>query len=152
MDTVEELNGTYFYAGKLNLTAAELFFMVFIFNTADQFGIKDIAAVCALYAGINDQTTRTKPGTAIQGTSRLSKGIRKAFGKRFFPFGIKLPTWIGGYTPWTVKRRMVRSIGAWVGRTIPLVGEVVLLVDVSQITYNSIREYNTIARGNDKLW
>ncbi len=26
MDTVEELNGTYFYAGKLNLTAAELFF------------------------------------------------------------------------------------------------------------------------------
>ncbi len=25
MDTVEELNGTYFYAGKLNLTAAELF-------------------------------------------------------------------------------------------------------------------------------
>ncbi len=119
MDTVEELNGTYFYAGKLNLTAAELFFMVFIFNTADQFGIKDIAAACALYAGINDQTTRTKPGTAIQGTSRLSKGIRNAFGKRFFPFGIKLPTWIGGYTPWTVKRRMVRSIGAWVGRTIP---------------------------------
>ncbi|AAO68546.1 conserved hypothetical protein [Salmonella enterica subsp. enterica serovar Pullorum] len=24
MDTVEELNGTYFYAGKSNLTAAEL--------------------------------------------------------------------------------------------------------------------------------
>ncbi|MGG5837164.1 STM2901 family protein, partial [Huaxiibacter chinensis] len=37
-------------------------------------------------------------------------------------------------------------------RTIPLVGEVILLVDVSQITYKSIREYNTIARGDDKLW
>jgi len=29
MDTVEELNGTYFYAGKLNLTAAELFYGVY---------------------------------------------------------------------------------------------------------------------------
>lgn len=57
MDTVEELNGTYFYAGRSNLTASELFFMVFVFNTADQFGIKDIAAVYALYAGMNDQTT-----------------------------------------------------------------------------------------------
>ncbi len=59
MDTVEELNGTYFYAGKSNLTASELFFMVFVFNTADQFGIKDISASYALYAGINDQVTRT---------------------------------------------------------------------------------------------
>lgn len=30
MDTVEELNGTYFYAGKFNLTAAELLFMIFV--------------------------------------------------------------------------------------------------------------------------
>lgn len=29
MDTVEELNGTYFYAGKSNLTAAELLFIDF---------------------------------------------------------------------------------------------------------------------------
>lgn len=152
MDTVEELNGTYFYAGKSNLTASELFFMVFIFNTADQFGIKDIAATYGLYAGINDQPTRGKFKGAKKGTSRLSKVIRKTFGKRFFPWGIKLPTWIGGYTPWTVELRMVRSITTWVGRTIPLVGEVVLLADVSIIAYNSVKEYNTIARGNDKLW
>lgn len=152
MDTVEELNGTYFYAGRSNLTASELFFMVFVFNTADQFGIKDIAAVYALYAGMNDQTTRAKPGTAIPGTSRLSKGVRRVFGNRMFPFGLKMPTWIGGYTPWTVKRRMVRKIGTWVGRTIPLIGEVILVADVSQIIYNSITEYNTIARGDDKLW
>lgn len=152
MDTVEELNGTYFYAGKSNLTASELLFMVFIFNTADQFGIKDVAAAYGLYAGINDQDTRTKPETAMKGTSRLSKRVRKVFGNRMFPFGLKMPTWIGGYTPWTVKRRMVRKVGTWVGRTIPLVGEVVLLADVLQITYNSIREYNTISRGVDKLW
>ncbi|EKY3245732.1 STM2901 family protein [Cronobacter dublinensis] len=152
MDTVEELNGTYFYAGRSNLTASELFFMVFVFNTADQFGIKDVVSVYALYAGMNDQITRTKPGTAIPGTSRLSKGVRRVFGNRLFPFGLKMPTWIGGYTPWTVKRRMVRKIGTWVGRTIPLIGEVILVADVSQIVYNTITEYNTIARGNDKLW
>ncbi|ELY4677736.1 hypothetical protein SM017_004267, partial [Cronobacter turicensis] len=47
MDTVEQLNGTYFYAGRSNLTASELFFMVFVFNTADQFGIKNIVSVYA---------------------------------------------------------------------------------------------------------
>lgn len=152
VDTVEEINGTYFFAGRSNLTASELFFMVFVFNTADQFGIKDVASVYALYAGINDQATRAKPGTAIPGTSRLSKGARRVFGNRMFPFGLKMPTWIGGYTPWTVKRRMVRTIGTWVGRTIPLIGEVIIVADVSQIIYNTIIEYNTIARGNDKLW
>lgn len=30
MDTVEELNGTYFYAGKSNLIAAELLLMFFV--------------------------------------------------------------------------------------------------------------------------
>jgi len=39
-----------------------------------------------------------------------------------------------------------------VGRTIPLIGEVIIVADVSQIIYNTIIEYNTIARGNDKLW
>lgn len=123
MYTVKELNLTYFCAGRSNLTATELFFMVLISNTADQCGIKDIAAVYALYAGMNDQTTRTKLGTAILETSRLSKGVRRVFVNRMFPFGLKMPTWIGGYTPWTVKRRMVSKIGVWVGRTILLIGE-----------------------------
>jgi hypothetical protein len=152
MDTVEELNGTYFYAGHSNLTATELFFMVFIFNTADQFGVQDIAAVYGLYLGLNDQATRAKPEMALKGTSKLSKAMRKTFGNRMFPRGIKMPTWIGGYTPWTVKRRMVRKIGTFVGRTIPLLGEVIILADVSEITYKSVKEYNAIARGNDKIW
>ncbi|MBM1023133.1 hypothetical protein QQF54_08980 [Lelliottia sp. V106_10] len=152
MDTVEELNGTYFYAGRSNLTAAGLLFMIFCETTAEHFGIDDVGALVGLLAGMNDQTTRTKPRDAVEGTSKLSKGIRKVFGNKMFPFGIKLPTWIGGYTPWTVKRRMVRKIGTFVGRTIPLVGEVILLADVSKITYCSIRDYNLIARGNDKIW
>ncbi|PLR37554.1 hypothetical protein CYR32_07005 [Chimaeribacter coloradensis] len=152
MDTVEELNGTYFYAGKANLTASELFFMVFVMNTADHFGIKDIAAVVALYSGVNNQKTRTKPKGAKEGTSRVSKSMRRLFKTAKFPLGIKLPTWVGGYTPWTAERRMVAKISTFVGRTFPLVGEVILLADVSQITYCSVRDYNRIARDGDKLW
>lgn len=105
----------------------------------------------ALYSGINDQKTRTKPKGAKAGTSRIST-MRKYFKSAKFPFGIKLPTWVGGYTPWTAKRRMVSKLSAFTGRTIPLIGEVILIADITQITYVSIRDYNRIARGSDKLW
>lgn len=152
MDTVEELNGTYFYAGRSNLTASELFFMIFCETTANYFGIDDVLAVAALYSGANNQKTRTKPKGAKEGTSRISKTMRKYFKTAKFPYGIQLPTWVGGYTPWTVKRRMVAKISTFIGRTLPLIGEIILIVDVSQIAYGSIRDYNCIARGNDKLW
>lgn len=154
MDTVEELNGTYFYAGKSNLTAAELFFMVFCEKTIDQFGlgIVDFSAVIAVVSGRNDQITRAKPGNALKGTSHASKASRAVFKKAKFPFGLELPTWIGGYTPWTARRVMVRNIGTFVGRTIPLLGILVLASDISQIVYNTIRDYNAIARGDDKIW
>ncbi|EOE5340335.1 STM2901 family protein, partial [Enterobacter hormaechei] len=32
------------------------------------------------------------------------------------------------------------------------VGMVILVADVSLITYAAIRDYNRIARGSDKLW
>lgn len=152
MDTTEELKGTYFYAGKSNLKPAELLFMIFCEHTVEQFGLDDFAAVVALYSGMNTQTTRAKPGNAIAGTSRVSKRVRKMLKTTMFPFGISLPTWIGGYTPWTVKMKMVRKISTFIGRTIPLIGELILVSDVSQIVYRSIRDYNTIARGNDKIW
>ena len=49
MDTVEELQGTYSYAGKSNLTASELFFMIFCENMVYQVGIgvADFAAAVA---------------------------------------------------------------------------------------------------------
>lgn len=152
MDTVEELNGTYFYAGRSNLTAAALFFIIFCETTADHFGIGDIAAVAALYSGVHNQTPRAKPVDAIPGTSRVSKKVRGIFKNTMFPFGIKMPAWIGGYTPWTVKLKKVRKVSTFIGRTIPLIGEVDLVADVSQIACCTIRDYNAVARGNDKLW
>lgn len=152
MDTVEQLNGTYFYAGQSNLSAGELFFMIFCENVVDQFGILDFGAVVSIFSGMNNQTTRTKPRDAIEGTSRASKVSRKVFKNAKFPFGMRLPTWIGGYTPWTAKRKMVAKISTFVGRTIPLFGILVIASDVSQIAYRSVRDYNLIATERDKLW
>ncbi|MCX8961545.1 hypothetical protein EHW64_10385 [Erwinia psidii] len=154
MDTTEQLNGTYFYALKTNLTASELFFMIFCEKTVEQFGlgVADFAAVVAIVSGRSNLPTRPKPANATKGTSYASKAARGIFGKAQFPFGMQLPTWVGGYTPWTSHRRMVSNIGTFIGRSIPLLGIVILTADVSEITYRTIHEYNMIARGSDKLW
>ncbi|WON79033.1 hypothetical protein OK023_07245 [Serratia sp. UGAL515B_01] len=47
---------------------------------------------------------------------------------------------------------MVRDIATFAGRTIPLLGIIIIAADVSEITYRTIRDYNMIAKGNDKLW
>lgn len=136
------------------MSAAELLFMIFCENTASQFGIgvADFGAVLALVSGRNNLWTRAKPLNATKGTSYASVGARSVFKKAKFPFGISLPTWLGGYTPWTARRVMVRNIAPFVGRSIPLIGEIILAADVSAITYRTIRDYNTIAREKDKLW
>ncbi|UDJ84371.1 MULTISPECIES: STM2901 family protein [Kosakonia] len=152
MDTVEQLNGTYFYAGHSNLTASELLFMVFCEQVADQLGVDDFAAIVAILSGRNVVPTRTKPGGAIKGTSYASEASRKVFGKAKFPLGIKLPSVIGGYPPSTLKIRMVAKIGTFVGRAVPVVGWIILAADVSTIAFNTVTHYNAIARGNDKIW
>lgn len=38
MDSVEELNGTYFYKAVCNISAGELFFWVFLDKIDEQFG------------------------------------------------------------------------------------------------------------------
>lgn len=40
----------------------------------------------------------------------------------------------------------------FIGRTIPLLGVIILSADVSQIIFCTIRDYNAIARGDDKIW
>jgi hypothetical protein len=99
MDTTEELNNTYFYAGRPNLTAGELFIMIFCEEVAEQLGIDDFGAIVAILSGRNVLTTRTKPRDALKGTSYASRAARRVFPKAKFPFGIQLPTIVGGYPP-----------------------------------------------------
>lgn len=79
MDTTEELNGTYFYAGRSNLTASGLLFMIFCEQFAEQLDVDDFGAIVAVLSGGRNITTRTKPADALEGTSRASKAARKVF-------------------------------------------------------------------------
>jgi hypothetical protein len=154
MDTVEELSGTYFYASKANLSAGELFFMIFCENFVDQLGlgIEDFVSVVAIFSGLNRLPTRTKPIGAIKGTSYASKSARKVFKDAKFPFGLKLPSIVGGYPPSTIRMKMVAKMGTFAGRAIPVVGWLLLASDASQIIYRTIRDYNLIANEKDRLW
>lgn len=148
MDTVEQLNETYFYDGSSNLSAGELFFWVMVDETLDHFGITDIAAVTAIYLGSNNINVAGKLAGATPGTSVASIYSRRLFRGRMMP--IKLPTWIG-YPP-NAKRIMTQKLGTFVGRTIPVAGWVILAVDVTTITFKAVNKYNTIAHPSDRLW
>lgn len=152
MDTVEELNNTYFYAGRSNLTASQLLFMIFCENTANQLGMQDFGAIVSIVAGLNNLPTRGKFADATPGTSYASTKARKVFGSAKFPWGMKLPSVIGGYPPHKLRIIMVRKISSFTGRAIPVLGWVILAVDVSEILYRTVRDYNRIARGGDKIW
>lgn len=136
MDTVEQLNETYFYDGSSNLSAGELFFWVMIDETLDHLGITDIAAVTAIYLGSNNVTVAGKLAGATPGTSVASTYSRRLFRGRMMP--IKSPTWIG-YPP-NAKRIMTQKLGTFVGRTIPVAGWVILAVDVTTITFKAVNK------------
>ena len=152
MDTVEELYNTYFYAGRSNLTASQLLFIIFCENTANQLGVQDFGAIVSIVAGLNILPVSGKLAGAIPDTSIASKGARRLFGNARFPRPIRLPSVIGGYPPSTLRIKMVNRIGTFAGRAVPVIGWVILASDVSQISYRTVRDYNRIARGSDKIW
>ncbi|MDK1704084.1 hypothetical protein OSR40_010120 [Serratia rubidaea] len=152
MDTVEKLGGTYFYAGMERLSAGELFFWIFVDKTMQQLGVADVGAVAAIVSGMAILPTRQKPADAKEGTSLASVASRKVFGNAKFPFGIRLPTFIGNPVVERVRRKMVANIGTFVGRTVPVVGWFILAYDVSRISAESVITYNKIVRVEDRLW
>ncbi|MFU9137121.1 STM2901 family protein [Erwinia tasmaniensis] len=148
MDTIEELNGTYFYNGMHNLSAGELFFWIFIEKIDDQYGIHDLVAVSSIILGLPLLKTRAKPGPATKGTSIASRMSRQYLDIHL-PF--RLPT-ITNKSIKLLKPMYVNNLGAFVGRTVPVVGWLLLANDFAQITFKTMITYNRIARGGDKVW
>ncbi|WP_175836634.1 STM2901 family protein [Burkholderia anthina] len=151
MGAVEGLNGACHYYGMVNLTAGELFFWIMVDETMIQLGVDDVVSVGMILLGKNNLSTRVKPGGAIKGTSRASQYSRRVFQKAQFPFGLQLPTLVGGPVR-NVKIRMVRNIGTFVGRTIPVLGWGILASDIYTITHKTASHYNKVAREVDRLW
>lgn len=147
MDTVEELNGTYFYRGFYNLSAGELLFWIFLDETAEQFETGDLLTVGLILLGQPEIATRGKPGGTTPGTSPLSSQLRHWLNIETRRLPILTNSSIR-----RMKFTYVTNLGAFVGRWIPIIGIVVIAADVSTIAYKATTKFNTIARGNDKLW
>ncbi|ELW8247481.1 STM2901 family protein [Yersinia enterocolitica] len=151
MDTVEELNGTYFYKGMINLSAPELLFWVMIDAVEEQLGVQDMVAVASLILGGNYISVPGKPLTATKGTSPASlffrKNLRYIFKSRVLPTLTQKSFSLRG-----IKIFGVNNLGAFVGRAVPVVGWVILANDVAQISIKTATRYNNIARMDDQLW
>ncbi|WP_432323255.1 STM2901 family protein [Yersinia enterocolitica] len=151
MDTVEELNGTYFYKGMINLSAPELLFWVMIDAVEEQLGVQDMVAIASLILGGNYISVPGKPLTATKGTSPASlffrKNLRYIFKSRVLPTLTQKSFSLRG-----IKIFWVNNLGAFVGRAVPVVGWVILANDVAQISIKTATRYNNIARMDDQLW
>lgn len=147
MDTIEQLNGTYFFNGLSNLSAGELLFWFFLDEAGQQLGVDDLATLALVILGQPMKATRAKPLGATPGTSYLSYHLRE-----WLKF--KVDNW-PTLTTGSIKRlkfSYVTNLGAFVGRWIPILGIVILAYDVTAIAYKATTRFNLIARKEDRLW
>lgn len=121
---------------------------MFIEKIDEQYGIQDLAAVSSIILGLPLLKTRVKPGAATKGTSIASKMSRRYLDVHL-PF--RLPT-ITNKSIKLLKPMYVNNLGAFVGRTVPVVGWLLLANDFAQISFKTMVTYNRIARSNDKVW
>ncbi|WP_415495494.1 STM2901 family protein [Acetobacter sp.] len=138
---------TYSYNGLYGLNAERLFMWIVIDTTKEQLGIDDIVGAIAIISGQPVISTRGKPSGATKGTSVASLASRRAIDVQL-PF--RLPMF-AGKSLFTLRIAMTRHLGAWVGRTIPFVGYVIMAKDVTEIILKSVRRYNALVKPEDKM-
>jgi len=127
----------------------ELFFLVFIDETCRELGVDDVAAVVAIVTGQNWMPTRAKPFGTTPGTS-----VASILSRKYLDYDLKkkiLPT----LTNASVKRLkfiLVRNIGVFVGRAVPVVGWVIAANNVTTISIRSVSRYNALVKPEDKVF
>jgi len=137
----------YSYGIHRNISAGELFFYVALDQTRKELGFDDLAAASAILLGQNDVPVSGKLAGAVSGTS-----VASLVARTFLPFrvAVRLPTIVkagaGG-----LRIVMTRSLGAFVGRAIPVVGTVLLGRDAFLIMRNTITTYNRLAKAEDRV-
>jgi Mg2+/citrate symporter len=107
--------------------------------TRKQLGVDDAAASLATIAGHNGIATAGKFGGAVKGTSVASIVARSALS--WVPDSkIRLPTITGGLLSGRPQKVIfVKSVGAFVGRAIPVVGTAYLAYDIGSVVYCSVK-------------
>lgn len=141
------MDNRYVYNGLHNLTSERLFLWILLDEIEKQFGVDDIAALLAIVSGQPFIPTRGKFGGATPGTSIASLAARATLNVEL-PFRLPMIT---GASVRMLRIAFTRNLGAFVGRTIPIVGEIILAKDVTEIMWNTVTTYNVIVKPKDRL-
>ena len=131
------------YNGQLYHSKSDLYIGILVDKTAEQFGLKDIAALAGVLAGQPFLPKRFNTPGATKGTSIASKYLSKIPGK--LPIGLPqitgVPNALGGQG---MRIALTKSIGRFIGRAVPVVGWAVLAYDVGATLYKTQVEFNRI--------
>ena len=141
------MSRTYSYNGMDDLSPGEVFFWVAVDKTLDQFGVKDFVAAAMVLSGQPIITTRAKFGGATPGTSPASLAGRRLLN---YEMRVRLPT-ITGASFRTLKLTFTRNLGAFVGRTVPIVGWLMLAYDAEEIIRHTVSTYNGVVAAEDRI-
>lgn len=142
------MSNLYHYKQLTNLTPQQLFFWITVDTTLEQLGGQDIVAAAAVLAGQPLIPVQGKLGGATKGTSVASVASRQLLNYQM-PF--RMPA-ITGRSIFELKIAFTRNLGAFVGRTVPVVGWVILAYDVTQIIQKTLFKYNALVKPEDRLW
>ena len=137
----------YTYGIHQNLTPADLFVYVAIDETRKQLGLDDLAAASAVLLGQADVPVPGKVAGATAGTSVASLTARKLLP---FKVRVRLPM-ITNVGLSGVRIAFTRNLGAFVGRAVPVIGELFLARDAFMIMRNTVVTYNRLAKQDDRL-
>ncbi|OQR45064.1 cytoplasmic protein [Klebsiella aerogenes] len=148
VDTVEQISG-YFYKGYWNLKPEELFLLILIDAMSQHLEIEATAAT-AILTGQPWIPTRTKPGTAIKGTSIASIMSRKLLSNVRLPVGISLITPMGKSLKnfhWS----KTKKLGAVIGRYIPWIGWAMAFYYARAILIDTGETFNKMVKPEHKV-
>ncbi|WP_176316851.1 STM2901 family protein [Burkholderia vietnamiensis] len=143
------MSNAYNFGAHRDLTPIELFFLIFLDEACKEFGVDDIAAVAAILAGQNWLPTRAKPFGATPGTS-----VASILSRKYLDYDLKkkiLPT-LTNASVRRLKFIMVRNIGVFAGRAVPVVGWAITARDVTMISIHSVSRYNMLVKPEDRVF
>lgn len=138
----------YQFENHRNLSPCELFFWIALDQTRQQLGFSDLAAAATWLLGNNEVPISGKMKTATEGTSVLSIFFRNVITYRTSK-PLPTVTWV---TLQQGRLLYTRSLGAWVGRTIPALDIVLFGYDATTIVYRSLKRYDAIVKQEDRVF
>lgn len=141
----------YTFNGHGGLSPEELFLHVLLDTAEDHFGVKDIikdaGGALAFQLGQPRLSKRKTFKGVTGGTSPASVFFRQILDMKM-PFS--LPT-ITGSKLTRLRITSTMHLGAFVGRSVPVVGAALLAEDAAEIMYHTVVTYNRLVDHEDRL-